>query len=104
MLQILYGRKCIFSEISEQINRGVTDQILIVPQHYSHEAERRLCEVCGDSAALYCEVLTIKRLADRVFGIEGGLAGHVLDEWTLTCHETRCFLSFWKTEDVWSPD
>ena len=80
MLQILYGRKCIFSEISEQINRGVTDQILIVPQHYSHEAERRLCEVCGDSAALYCEVLTIKRLADRVFGIEGGLAGHVLDE------------------------
>lgn len=80
MLQLLYGKNSVYKKISEAMSSGIMNQILIVPQHYSHEAERRLCEFCGDSASLYCEVLTVKRLADRVFGEQGGLAEKVLDE------------------------
>lgn len=80
MLQLLYGKDSVYKKISEAMSSGISNQILIVPQHYSHEAERRLCEFCGDSVSLFCEVLTIKRLADRVFGEEGGLAEQVLDE------------------------
>ena len=80
MLELLYGKNSVYRKIKEAMIRGVTDQILIVPQHYSHEAERMLCEFCGDSVSLYCEVLTVKRLADRVFGELGGLAEEVLDE------------------------
>lgn len=55
-------------------------QILIVPEQYSHRAERRLCAVGGNSLSLRCEVLTFTRLANRVFAQAGGLAEPTLDQ------------------------
>lgn len=54
-------------------------QILIVPEQYSHRAERRVCSVGGNSLSLGSEVLTFTRLATRVFSVAGGLAAPTLD-------------------------
>ena len=54
-------------------------QILIVPEQYSHRAERRVCDVGGNSLSLGSEVLTFTRLATRVFAQAGGLAAPTLD-------------------------
>lgn len=55
-------------------------QVLIVPEQYSHRAERRLCSVGGNSLSLQGEVLTFTRLANRVFSAAGGLAQPTLDQ------------------------
>ncbi len=50
------GKKCIF----------------IVPEQYSHDAERHMCIVCGNSASLYAEVATFSRLCTRMDPPGGG--------------------------------
>ena len=40
--------------------------ILLVPELISHDTERRLCEVAGDTASRYAEVLSFTRLLRRV--------------------------------------
>jgi len=40
--------------------------ILLVPEQYSHDAERLLCRACGNGASLYAEVLSFSRLCLRV--------------------------------------
>ena len=37
-------------------------QVLIVPEQYSHEAERRLCQELGGGASAWAEVLSFTRL------------------------------------------
>ncbi len=54
-------------------------QILLVPEHASHQAEVDLCLACGPTASRYAEVLSFRRLAERVLGITGGLAQVTLD-------------------------
>ncbi|MBQ9347169.1 MAG: PD-(D/E)XK nuclease family protein, partial [Oscillibacter sp.] len=54
-------------------------QILLVPEHASHQAEVDLCRVCGDTAARHAEVLSFRRLSDRVLSITGGIAQTTLD-------------------------
>lgn len=54
-------------------------QLLLVPEQYSHEAERELCSVCGDSLSLYGEVLSFTRLAYRVDAELGGAPRKMLD-------------------------
>jgi len=86
MLTLLLGRAGsgktteIANKICEAADRGVTGQILLVPDQYSHEAERELCERGGNSICLSAEVLTFTRLVTRVQSIAGGLAEPVLDE------------------------
>ena len=46
-------------------------QILLVPEHASHQAEVDLCRTCGDSASRFAEVLSFRRLSDRVLSITG---------------------------------
>ena len=53
--------------------------VLIVPEQLSHETERRLCVLGGDSVSLRAEVLSFTRLAQRVFSICGGAARKRLD-------------------------
>ncbi len=55
-------------------------QICIVPEQYSHEMERRLCQVGGNGTSLYAEVLSFTRLASRVFAEVGGLNIPQLDK------------------------
>ncbi len=58
---------------------GGRNQILLVPEHASHQAEVDLCRTCGDSASRFAEVLSFRRLSDRVLSITGGAAQVTLD-------------------------
>ena len=54
--------------------KGIGGQILVVPEQFSHDAERRLCLRGGEQISRYAEVLSFSRLAARVFAVEGGTA------------------------------
>ena len=66
------------AEIMQEINRAVSIDrrglVLLVPEQYSHEAERELCRVCGDRLCLCAEVLSFSRMCSRVFD-ELGVGG-----------------------------
>ena len=53
-------------EISQKVSRSETGIYMIVPEQFSHEAERELCAVCGDRLSLHAEVISFSRLAVRV--------------------------------------
>ena len=59
--------------------RSQRPQVLLVPEHISHEAEVDLCRALGPTASRDAEVLSFRRLGDRVLGITGGLAQVTLD-------------------------
>ena len=59
--------------------RGQRPQVLLVPEHASHEAEQDLCRACGPTASRDAEVLSFRNLATRVLGQVGGLADVTLD-------------------------
>lgn len=56
----------ITNEIKRRAAAGEDGLFLIVPEQFSHEAERELCALCGDSFSLHAEVLSFSRLAVRV--------------------------------------
>lgn len=56
-----------------------SQQMLLAPEHASHQAEVDLCRVCGDTASRHGEVLSFRRLCERVLGIIGGAAQVTLD-------------------------
>ena len=62
-----------------QRERENRSQLLLVPEHTSHEAELDLCRFCGPTACRSAEVLTFQSLATRVLGETGGLADVTLD-------------------------
>ena len=86
MLTFLTGRAgagktaALMREIKENMDRGERGSILLVPEQYSHEAERELCRVCGDSLSLYAEVLSFTGLARSVELRHGGAAASWLDQ------------------------
>lgn len=61
----------IFEEICSRKEKG---QILLVPEQFSHMAERQLCKAGGASINRYAEVLSFSRLASSVFSAIGGSA------------------------------
>ena len=60
-------------------NRARRGQVLIVPEHVSHEAEVALCHALGDTASRNAEVLSLRNLSGRVLGEVGGLSDFTLD-------------------------
>ena len=86
MLRFLIGRAgagktaALIREIKENMDRGVGGNILLVPEQYSHEAERELCRVCGDRLSLFAEVLSFTGLARSVEARHGGAAARWLDQ------------------------
>ena len=86
MLTLLLGRAGsgktaeILRRLSENVEKGVPGNIYIVPEQYSHDAEREMAEVCPDDACLYAEVLSFSRLEGRVFSEVGGLREKTLDK------------------------
>ena len=82
-LHILMGRACAGKSrrMLEQIaaRRSERGQVLLVPEHASHEAELDLCRVCGPTASRDAEVLSFRSLATRVLSRTGGLADVTLD-------------------------
>ena len=83
MLTILMGRaktgksNTVLSRIRALGDDG--KQILLVPEHASYQAEVDLCRVCGDTASRHAEVLSFRRLSDRVLSITGGISQVTLD-------------------------
>ena len=84
MLTVLIGRaktgksSAVLRRIA-QLGGSGRGQILLVPEHASHQAEVDLCRVCGPAASRHAEVLSFRRLCDRVLRLTGGLAQVTLD-------------------------
>ena len=83
MLTVLLGRagtgksKAVMRRVAALGDGG--GQILLVPEHASHQAEVELCRVCGATASRHAEVLSFQRLGERVLRITGGAAQVTLD-------------------------
>ena len=86
MLRIIAGKarsgktSLINAEIKYAVSKGQGGRFLLVPEQYSHEAERELCRICGDSLSLYAEVLSFTGLARKITAELGGIAVPYLDE------------------------
>ena len=78
MVRLILGRAGagktarIFEEIARDGKDCPGGVVLLVPEQYSHEAERELCRAAGDSLSLYGEVLSFTGLARKVFSQCGG--------------------------------
>ena len=59
--------------------------VMIVPEQYSHEAEREALSACGDSFSLFAEVLSFSRLASRVEGELGSSSSFLTKGSKLLC-------------------
>lgn len=85
MLTLLLGTDWIANrnEIMKMLAEDVSDKkdgrVLIVPELISHDTERRLCTVAGDTASRYAQVLSFTRLARRVADTVGHSAQECLD-------------------------
>lgn len=85
MLRIFSGRAgsgktaAIMNEI-KAAGETAKSCILIVPEQYSHEAERELCSVCGPRLSLYGEVLSFTGLYRKLTAEYGGGAVSMLDK------------------------
>ncbi len=85
MLKLILGRaksgktRRIMEEIATFARDGEEGMLFIVPEQYSHEAERELLRVCGDSLSLHAEVMSFSRLALRVASESGGAGRTFMD-------------------------
>ena len=70
----------IYREIRERVGQKRAGAVLIVPEQYSHEAERELCRACGDALSLYAEVVSFTAFARHVAAEVGGIAVPYLDK------------------------
>ena len=62
-----YNTARMLRALCERAAAGERRLILLEPEQFSHSAERRLCEMGGDTISRSAEVLSFSRLADRVF-------------------------------------
>lgn len=78
MLTLLIGtdwvenRNVLLQMIADDVAKEKPGCILMVPELISHDTERRLCAVAGDTTSRFAEVLSFTRLAQRV----GEAVGH----------------------------
>lgn len=86
MLTLLTGRAgsgktaAVIESIKKDVEAGKPGSVLIVPEQYSHEAERELARKCPDSVSLYAEVMSFTGLARSLFASCGGNTSRYLDE------------------------
>ena len=86
MLRLILGKAgagktaAVIEEIRQAVERRQGGNLLLVPEQYSHEAERELCLKCGDSLSLYAEVFSFTGLARRIMQQQGGGAASYLDK------------------------
>ena len=86
MLKLYLGRARtgktarMMQQVKARIDAGQGGNYIIVPEQYSHEAEREAARICGDRLSLYAEVLSFTRLARNVALELGGSAKTYVDE------------------------
>lgn len=66
--------------IAKDVENRNENRILIVPELITHETERELCAVAGDTASRYAEILSFTRLTRRVSDDIGTPVPDCLDE------------------------
>ena len=66
-------------EIRQRMSAGESGLLLVVPEQYSHDAEKRLCAVCGDGLSLHGETLSFTGLCRLVFSETGGAEKNMPD-------------------------
>ena len=66
--------------IAKDVENRIENRILIVPELITHETERELCAVAGDTASRYAEILSFTRLTRRVSDDIGTSVPDCLDE------------------------
>ena len=99
MLTLFIGRAgtgkttAVMEAIKRRMGAGESGLLLIVPEQYSHDAERQLCAVCGDGLPLYGETLSFTGFARRVFSETGGTTGASPDAGGLMLLMHRAFES-----------
>ena len=85
MLTLLLGRDWIanrneiLSRLSKDVREEKPGRILMVPELISHDAERRLAAVAGDTSSRFAQVLSFTRLARRISDLVGNGAEETLD-------------------------
>ena len=85
MLELILGKDHtantdeILRRVAEDVGQRKGGRIILVPELISHDMERRLCAVAGDTASRYAEVLSFTRLARRVSDSVGNAALDCLD-------------------------
>ena len=85
MLHLVLGtdwtknRDTVLDRIASDVKNGQPNVVLIVPELITHDMERRLCAVAGDTASRYAEVLSFSRLALRVADSVGCAVEDCLD-------------------------
>ena len=85
MLTLLLGRDWISNRneilrlISEDVKAQRGNRILMVPELISHDTERRLAAVAGDTSSRFAQVISFTRLGRRVMDIVGNSAQECLD-------------------------
>ena len=85
MLQLVMGtdwisvRNDILNRIAADVATEQGNRIYMVPELISHDTERRLCTVAGDTASRFAEVLSFTRLANRVSDSVGQAGYDCLD-------------------------
>lgn len=86
MLTILTGkdwtvnRNEIFHQIAQDVIDKRPNRILLVPELISHDSERQLAAVAGDTASRYAEVLSFTRLVRRVADAENRAVEPCMDD------------------------
>lgn len=85
MLTLLLGRdwtanrKEILTRISKDVKLERSNRILIVPELISHDTERRLAAMAGDTSSRFAQVLSFSRLGRRICDLVGHGAEETLD-------------------------
>ena len=85
MLTVIVGkdwkanRDRILNMIAADVAEEAPNRVLLVPELISHETERRLCAVAGDTASRFAEVLSFTRLVNRVAEYSGCGVDECLD-------------------------
>lgn len=85
MLEILYGpdwcavSDAIMARVADDVSHGLGKRILLVPELVSHDTERNLCRIAGDSASRYAEVLSFSRLTRRIAAYTGSAMPDAMD-------------------------
>ncbi len=85
MLKFIFGRPSSgktteILKIMKELHQKNQSCVLIVPEQFSFEAERRVLSEIGDSFALSSSVMSFSRICDEVASICGGTAAKVLND------------------------
>lgn len=72
MLTLIYGkdwtanREYLLNMLAEDVVACKPNRILLVPELISHDTERRVCALAGDTCSRYAEVVSFSRLTRRI--------------------------------------